>query len=77
MEPVEPVQMNIYQSRTYRKDLSWLHFEDEPRVQELASEGPTVLHIPFCSLSNNSKLQLGAPAQAWQQYSMHGRMVDF
>ena len=28
------VQMNIYQSNTYRKDLSWLHFNDEPRVQE-------------------------------------------
>ena len=34
MEPVEPVQMNIYQRNTYRKDLSWLHFNDEPRVQE-------------------------------------------
>ena len=32
LEPVEPVQMNIYQSDTYRKDLSWLHFDDEPRV---------------------------------------------
>ena len=32
--PVEPVQMNIYQSYTYRKDLSWLHFDDEPRVQK-------------------------------------------
>ena len=27
MEPVEPVQMNIYQSSTYRKDSGWLHFE--------------------------------------------------
>ena len=26
--------MNIYQSNTYRKDLSWLHFDNEPRVQE-------------------------------------------
>ena len=35
MEPVEPVQMIIYQGNTYRKeDLSWLHFDDEPRVQE-------------------------------------------
>ena len=25
---------NIYQSNTYRKDLSWPHFDDEPRVQE-------------------------------------------
>ena len=28
------VQMNIYQSNTYRKDLSWLHFNNEPKVQE-------------------------------------------
>ena len=27
-------QLNIYQSNTYRKDLGWLHFDDEPRVQE-------------------------------------------
>ena len=33
MEPVEPVQMNIDHSNTYKKDLSWLH-SDEPRVQE-------------------------------------------
>ena len=25
--------MNIYQSNTYRKDLSWLHFNNEPRFQ--------------------------------------------
>ena len=37
MEPVEPVQMNIHQSNTYIyliKDLSWLHSDDEPKVQE-------------------------------------------
>ena len=34
MEPVQPVETNIYQSNTYRKDVSWLHFDDEPRVQE-------------------------------------------
>ena len=33
-QTIETVQMNIYQSNTYRKDLSWLHFDDEPRVQE-------------------------------------------
>ena len=26
--------MNIYQNNTHRKDLSWLHFGDEPKVQE-------------------------------------------
>ena len=34
VKPVEPVQMNIYQSNTYRKDVSLLHVDDEPRVQE-------------------------------------------
>ena len=34
MEPVEPSQMNIYQSNTYRKDLSWLHFNNEPKFQK-------------------------------------------
>ena len=34
VDPVVPVQMKIYQSNTYRKDLSWLRFEDKPRVQE-------------------------------------------
>ena len=34
MEPVEPVQTKIYQRNTYRKDLSWPHFDNERRVQE-------------------------------------------
>ena len=34
VEPPEPVLKNIYQSNTYRKDLSLSHFDDEPRVQE-------------------------------------------
>ena len=56
VEPVEPVQMNIYQSNTYRKDLSWLNFDNEPRVRDSAvKEGPTVLHIHFSSLSNYLK----------------------
>ena len=55
-EPVEPAQMNIYQSNTYRKDLNWLHFNDELQgSREAPGEAPTVLHISYCSLSNNSK----------------------
>ena len=42
--------------------------------REAASVGPKVLHIHFCSLSNNS--QLGAPAQTWQQHSLQGGMVE-
>ena len=34
VESVQSVKMNIYQSNTYRKDLSQLHFNDEQRVQE-------------------------------------------
>ena len=34
IRPAWTVQMNIYQSNTYRKDLSWLHYHHEPRVQE-------------------------------------------
>ena len=66
VEPVEPVQMNICQGNTYRKDLTWLHFNNKPAgSKEATSEGSTVLHIHFCSLSNNSKKQLGIPAQTW------------
>ena len=27
-------EMNIYQSNTYRRNLCWIHFENDPRVQE-------------------------------------------
>ena len=33
MEPVEPVEMNICQSNTYRKGLSWLPFDNKPKGQ--------------------------------------------
>ena len=34
VEPVEPIRMNIHKSNTYREELSWLHFDEELRVQE-------------------------------------------
>ena len=34
VEPIELVLKDIYQSNTYRKDLRWPHFNNEPRVQE-------------------------------------------
>ena len=34
MTPVEQVQMNVNKSNTYRKDLTWLHLDNDPRVQE-------------------------------------------
>ena len=67
--------MNTYQNNTYRKDLKLATFRWWPKgSREAPSEGPTVLHIRFCSLSNNFKYQLGAPAQKWQQYSMHDHL---
>ena len=33
MEPVEPV-LKIFQSNTYRKDLNWQKFDDEPTLLE-------------------------------------------
>ena len=49
--------MNICQSNTYQKDLSWLHFDKEQKVQKKKKKSgkPTVLHICFCILSNISK----------------------
>ena len=32
VEPAEPVQMNIYESNTYRKESSWLHFNNKSRI---------------------------------------------
>ena len=66
--------MNIYKSNSYRKDLNWLHFNNETGSKEAASERLTVLHMHFCSWSNNFKWQLGAPGKTWQQYSMHGHI---
>ena len=43
MEPVQPVQMNTYESNTYRRDLSWLHADDEPRVR-YENDMKTVFH---------------------------------
>ena len=42
VEPVQSVQqMDICQINAYRKDLSWLHFRDWPRVQKGS-------HFLFC-----------------------------
>ena len=38
MKPVEPVLKNLDQSNTYRKDLGWPYFDDEPRVHKKAAK---------------------------------------
>ena len=64
-EPIWPVQKNIYQSDTYRKDLSWLDFYDG-LIQAFtrgSKDGPTVLYTCFCNLYSIPKQQLDAPDQ--------------
>ena len=65
VEAGQLVQMNIYQSNTYTKDLSWPHFFDDPRVQERqqvsvqqSSIPPPVTYLVF---------QLEVLAQTWHQ----------
>ena len=57
VEPVEPVHMNIYQSSTYRR----LNLATFQLCAEDSNEAAN-LHTHFCGLSNNSQLQIGAPA---------------
>ena len=58
VEPVEPVQMNMYQTNTYRKDVSWPYLHEEPRVStEAADERPTVLYVYADNLTIPSSKQ--------------------
>ena len=51
MESVQSVQMNIYQSNTYRKDLSWQHFNNQPRVQQKQQVyDQEKKHTHFCNI---------------------------
>ena len=34
VQPGQSLQMNVYQSNTYRKNFSWLQFDDKLSVQE-------------------------------------------
>ena len=48
VEAIQPAQMNIYLSNAYRKDLSWLHFDDGPNFSgETKSEGLNSPTWPF------------------------------
>ena len=50
VEPVDPLQMNIYQSNTYRKDSGWLHFADELRVQVQERQQMKDQHRVWCEI---------------------------
>ena len=63
VEPVEPVLRNIYQSsNTYRNDLNWPQFNDEPGVQEkqqVKDQQPFIFVFVACLAipSNNQRHQ--------------------
>ena len=47
VEAMQQVLMNNYQSKTYcRKDLSWLYFDDRPRVRESQQNNAQQSYIP-------------------------------
>ena len=58
MEPVQAVQLNIYRSNACRNDLSWLHFDDEQRLQErqqVKDEQSFIsLFVPYPTISSSS-----------------------
>ena len=72
MELVQPVQLNIYHGNICRKDLGWIHFDNEPRVQEKHlvwdqwSYATISKQYPIYSSINS----------VWQQYSIQGGTVD-
>ena len=56
-EPVETVPMNIYQSNTYIKNLSWLYFGNEAKVPA----NPNILKDYFSSATDPSIFMKIAP----------------
>ena len=70
VEPVELVQMNSDQSNTYRNDLSWLNFDDEPLVQERKQ----VKEQQSCIFTFEAYLTISSSNQ--KQQPIHGHMID-
>ena len=69
MEPVHPVQMNIRQSSTYRKDLSWAYFDDEPRVPERQQVKDQQSYISV------STAYLTYPSSSWEHLPRHDSSI--
>ena len=87
MELVEPVRINIYESSSYKKDLSWLNFHDEPRVQDRQQvkdhQSYISIFVAYLTLPSSSwepqpdmTWQNDMTWQTWQQYFMQGHAVD-
>ena len=79
VKPVELVKMKVYQNNTYKEDLSWLHFSNEPRVQEKQQEKTN--HLAYLFLQSIQQFQVAtrsiipgmiAVFSAW----LYGRFVE-
>ena len=80
MELVEPVQINIYESSSYKKDFSWLNFHDEPRVQDRQQvkdhQSYISIFVAYLTPQPDMTWQHDMTWQTWQQYFMQGHAVD-
>ena len=72
VELVEPVQMNIYQINTHRKDLRWLHFVVKQRIQkgQQVKDQQSHLSIFVAYLTSSTSPDIAT-------LSMHDQMIDF
>ena len=61
--------MNIEQSNTYRKDLIWLRFDNDSKVQERQQAKNHQSYIPF-SYSTY-------PSSSWEHYLWHDNNIPY
>ena len=66
---MQPVQINIYQSNTYKKDFSWSHLDHEPRVQERQQM------LNQRSYKHVSAIYLIYPSSSQEQHPSHDNSV--
>ena len=80
VEPVQPVQMNYCQGDTFRKQLSWLLFDDELMVQERqqVKKQPSCIFISvaYPTIPRSDEQQLWRTSPDMKQYSIHVGMLD-
>ena len=68
--PIQVVHLKIFQSKTYRKDLDWLHF-DELLVQEKPRAYDQQFYIPI-SVGYPTH-----PTDKWEHQPRHTNSISF
>ena len=71
-ESRKDVQMNIYQSNTYQKDLSRLHFNKEQRVQKKKKKKKVANQQSYTSVSAFCPTY---PSSSWKQKPRHDNKI--